>query len=114
MTFDTFSCSVFIHIEVITKCQQKRKICNRISHIKASLLPRLIQPEFSACSIVLIVQFNPAIFQPAWLHSKSIEQEKSEFTGDLLTLRDFARFSNKTRSYLVQSDRFQLATSTAP
>ena len=93
---------------------KKIKFCSRFSQIKASLLPRLIQPEISACSNVLIGQFNLAIFQPAWLHSKSIEQEKSEFTGDLLTLRDFARFSNKTHSYLVRSDRFQLATSTAP
>ena len=74
----------------------------------------IFQPEISACSIVLIGQFNPAIFHPAWLHSNSIEQINSEFTGDLITLRDFARFSIETRSYLVQTDRFQLATSTAP
>ncbi len=74
----------------------------------------IFQPEISACSIKLIGQFNPAIFHPAWLHSKRIEQINSEFAGDFITLREFAQFSIENRSYLVQTDRFQLATSTAP
>ena len=72
------------------------------------------QREISSCSIVLLGQFNPAIFHPAWLESKGIEQEAPASDGDLLTHRDVANFSVDTRSYLVRSDRFQIETRSAP
>ena len=74
----------------------------------------LIQPEISSCSIVLVGQFNPAIFHPAWLHGKGIEPETSELNGDLISHRELTTFSIDTRSYFIRTDRFQLETSTAP
>ncbi len=74
----------------------------------------LIQPEISSCSIVLVGQFNPAIFHPAWLQGKDIEPETSEVNGDLLSHRDLTRFTIDTRSYFIRTDRFQLETLTAP
>lgn len=72
------------------------------------------QPEISACSIVLLGQFNPAIFHPAWLEARGIEPEVASLDGDLLTHRDLASFSIDTRSYLVRTDRFQIETLAAP
>ena len=72
------------------------------------------QPEISACSIVLLGQFNPAIFHPAWLEARGIEPEVGSSDGDLLSHRDIASFSIDTRSYLVRADRFQIETLTAP
>ena len=74
----------------------------------------LIQPEISACSIVLLGQFNPAIFHPAWLQSKAIEPELPETNSDLLTHRDVATFSIDTRTYHVRTDLFQVETLSAP
>ena len=58
--------------------------------------------------------FNPAIFHPAWLEAKQIEQEVASKDDDLLSHPDIARFSFDTRSYFVRSDRFQIETCTAP
>ena len=74
----------------------------------------LIQPEISACSIVLLGQFNPAIFHPSWLLSRGVELVESAAAGDLLTHQDVATFSFDTRNYLVRTDRFQIETSSAP
>ncbi len=35
------------------------------------------QPVSSSCSIVLLGQFNPAIFHPSWLEAKGIEKPES-------------------------------------
>ena len=72
------------------------------------------KPETSTCSIVLVGQFNPAIFHPAWLEGKGIEQEALDSDDDLLSHRDIAKFSIDTRSYLVRADRFQIETRSAP
>ncbi len=74
----------------------------------------LIQPEISSCSIVLVGQFNPAIFHPAWLQGKGIEPDTSEVNGDLLSHRELTSFTIDTRSYFIRTDRFQLETLTAP
>lgn len=74
----------------------------------------LISPDISGCSIVFLGKFNPAIFHPAWLHSKGIELDDSELPRDILTSRDFAQFSIDTRTYSVQTDRFQVETLAAP
>lgn len=73
-----------------------------------------ITPEISACSVALLGQFNPAIFHPAWLHGKGIEEEASQINGEVLTHGQIAQFSIDTRSYFVQPERFQLETVTAP
>lgn len=73
-----------------------------------------ITPEISGCSVVLLGQFNPAIFHPAWLYGKGIEEETSEDNGEVLTHRQIAQFSIDTRSYIIRPERFQLETVTAP
>ncbi|MYB34108.1 MAG: hypothetical protein F4X92_03065 [Gammaproteobacteria bacterium] len=73
------------------------------------------QPESIACSIVLLGQFNPAIFHPAWLEAKGIETlGTAAYDGDLLTHRDVASFSIDDRSYHVRPDRFQIETPAPP
>ncbi|MCY3768619.1 MAG: hypothetical protein OXG56_04525 [Gammaproteobacteria bacterium] len=72
------------------------------------------QPEISACSIVLLGKFNPAIFHPAWLEAKNIEPGVASVDGNLLTHQDMASFSIDTRSYRVRTDRFQIKTYVAP
>ncbi len=73
-----------------------------------------IQPEISTCSIVLLGQFNPAIFQPEWLKAMNIESENTNPESDLIIHNEIANFSIDTRSYLVQPTRFKIATDTAP
>lgn len=74
------------------------------------------EPEHSGCSIVLLGQFNPAIFQPAWLKELTIEPGASADQIDLkLIHRDLASFSiENTRSYHVEKERFQLETASGP
>ena len=74
----------------------------------------LIPPDISACSIVLLGQFNPAIFHPAWLQSKNIEQKQASTEGDLIAHRDVASFTIDARTYLIRTDRFQLETRSLP
>lgn len=74
----------------------------------------VISADISGCSIVFLGKFNPAIFHPAWLHSKGIEVDESELSGDVLTSRDFTQFSLDTRTYSVQADRFHVETLAAP
>ena len=74
----------------------------------------LIPPDISACSIVLLGQFNPAIFHPVWLQSKEIEDEASSSDGELLTHRDIATFTIAARTYLIRADRFQIETHSIP
>lgn len=74
----------------------------------------LIPPDISACSIVLLGQFNPAIFHPAWLQSKNIEHQDSSPDGPLLAHQDVATFMIDARTYFVRTDRFQLETRSIP
>ena len=74
----------------------------------------LIPPDISTCSIVLLGQFNPAIFHPAWLQGKKIEEEDSSLDSELLTHRDIATFTIDARTYLVRTDRFQIETRSIP
>ena len=74
----------------------------------------LIHPDISACSIILIGQFNPAIFHPAWLQSKNIEHQDASSDGDLIVHRDVASFTIDARTYSVRTDRFQIETRSIP
>jgi len=74
----------------------------------------LIPPDISACSIVLVGQFNPAIFHPAWLQSKNIEHPDSSHDDDLLVHQDVATFTIDAHTYLIRHDRFQLETRSIP
>lgn len=76
----------------------------------------IIQPEISTCSIVLVGQFNPAIFHPAWLKARDIEPEYSQVddNSNFSFLNKVAQFTIDTRSYVIQEDRFQIETTTAP
>jgi len=73
-----------------------------------------ISPDISSCSIVFLGKFNPAIFHPAWLHSKGIEVDEPELSDNIITSRDFTQFSIDSRIYRFQTDRFQVETPTAP
>ena len=74
----------------------------------------LIPPDISACSIVLLGQFNPAIFHPAWLQSKNIAHQDSSPDDPLLAHQDVATFMIDARTYFVRTDRFQLETRSIP
>ncbi len=74
----------------------------------------LIPPDISACSIVLLGKFNPAIFHPAWLQSKNIEHQDSSPDGDLLVHQDVTTFTIDAHTYLIRNDRFQLETRSIP
>ena len=75
----------------------------------------LIQPEISGCSIVLVGQFNPAIFHPAWFKDKNIEPNVQESEAKVQVVHnDVSNFSIDTRNYFIQRDRFRLETSSAP
>ena len=75
----------------------------------------LITPEISACSIVMLGEFNPAIFHPAWLKANSIEHNiDDEVVSIDIVHRDVSIFRIDTRFYNVQLDRFSLETTTAP
>lgn len=76
----------------------------------------IIQPDISTCSIVLVGQFNPAIFHPAWLKAKDIEPEYSQVDNksNFSFLNKIAQFTIDTRKYYIRENRFQIETTTAP
>ena len=75
----------------------------------------IIQPEISGCSIVLVGQFNPAIFHPAWFKDKNVEPNIQESEIKLQVVHnDVSNFSIDTRKYHVQRDSFRIETSSAP
>ena len=76
----------------------------------------MIDPEISTCSIVLVGQFNPAIFHPAWLKARDIEPEYSQVddNSNFSFLDKIAQFTIDTRSYNIRENRFQIITTTAP
>lgn len=74
-----------------------------------------IQPEISGCSIVLVGQFNPSIFQPAWLLSHQIERDvDDESVKTEIVHPDVSRFSFENRAYTIDQNRFQIQTTVAP
>ncbi|SHE36079.1 hypothetical protein SAMN05444339_101151 [Loktanella atrilutea] len=74
-----------------------------------------IEPEISGVSIVLIGNFNPAIFHPSWLMANGIEPEVDTDRIDLeVCHKDVSRFSIDGTHYFVDQDRFQIQTSSAP
>ncbi len=73
-----------------------------------------VSPSISNCSIVLVGQFNPAIFHPAWLQAKGIETEGMSTDTNTLITAELANFSIHDRSYHIRTDRFQIDTLIAP
>ena len=75
----------------------------------------LINPEISDCSIVMVGEFNPAIFHPAWLKANKIENDVSdEVTQVDIVHGDIAMFRIDTRYYKIENNRFSLEVTTAP
>ncbi len=75
----------------------------------------LIEPEITGCSIVMLGDFNPAIFQPSWLEAHGIEPNIVEADSNIEVIhRDITRFRIETRNYSIEPERFSLATTTAP
>lgn len=74
-----------------------------------------IEPEMSGCSVVMLGDFNPAIFHPSWLHAAGIEGDISEEITELqVVIREISSFRIDSRTYNVMPERFVLETSTAP
>jgi hypothetical protein len=74
-----------------------------------------IQPEVSGCSIVLLGQFNPSIFHPAWLLAHGVEQDvPDDNVKTEIVHQDISRFSFDSRAYTVDQNRFQIQTAVAP
>ncbi len=73
------------------------------------------EPELSACSIVLVGDFNPAIFHPAWFKARNIYPGADDVIEDVrLVHRDIAAFSIEADSYHVEKERFAIETTSAP
>lgn len=74
-----------------------------------------IAPEISGVSIVILGNFNPAIFQPAWLVRSGIEQDLDD---DLIKIelihKEVAQFAIDKTAYIIDSERFQISTTSAP
>ena len=74
-----------------------------------------IQPEISGASIVLLGNFNPAIFSPAWFDLHDILPENVAETADVQIISpSFTSFSTEWLYLQVTADRFQLQTEQDP
>jgi hypothetical protein len=74
-----------------------------------------IDPEISGASIVLVGDFNPAIFHPAWLFANGVEDKVPEELVKVdVCHKDISRFVVSNTGYLVDADRFQIQTAVAP
>lgn len=72
-----------------------------------------IEPEISGCSIVLVGDFNPVIFQPAWLAAHDIDGSGEAVSVQIIH-RDICQFTIETRNYFVEKDRLIVETMSAP
>jgi hypothetical protein len=75
----------------------------------------LIEPEFEDAGIVLIGDFNPAIFNPDWLLlNKLVGSEATNQSVIDIVHPDLAQFRVGTLELVVQRNRFQITTRVAP
>ena len=74
-----------------------------------------INPDITACSIVLLGQFNPAIFHPAWLRAKGIEPDISGENAQVNIIHPtVANFVVNGRGYSIEQGRFHIGTQSGP
>ena len=74
-----------------------------------------IDPEIAGVSIVLLGNFNPAIFTPAWFVLQGLLPEGTIDTAEInIVHADVTQFNTDWLSLNVTSDRFQVDTLQAP
>ncbi len=74
-----------------------------------------IEPEISDVSIVLVGNFNPAIFTPAWFALHDLLPEGAAENADLqIASPQVTAFSTEWLHFNATVDRFQAATQLAP
>ncbi|MCE6957598.1 hypothetical protein LAZ40_00735 [Cereibacter sphaeroides] len=74
-----------------------------------------IEPDISGSSIVMVGDFNPAIFHPEWMFSHGVEDSVPDDQVNLdVCHRDVSRFLISDTAYYVDVDRFQIQTAVAP
>jgi len=74
-----------------------------------------IEPKIGGCSIVLLGNFNPAIFSPAWFaRYEVVSATEAEAAEIVISLPDFTRFQVGTKMITVDPKRFAVETTQAP
>lgn len=73
------------------------------------------EPVVSGCSIVMVGDFNPAIFHPSWLHEYGVEGDIAEDRTRVdVVHQDITSFKVDARSYTIRKGSFTVETRTAP
>lgn len=68
--------------------------------------------EIEGVSIVLVGNFNPKIFQPAWFsHHDLIRKQEAETADNVVVLDRITNFNTEWLSLQVTTERFEAATS---
>jgi hypothetical protein len=74
-----------------------------------------IEPEVGAVSVVLLGNFNPAIFTPAWFAKWSLLSENEVAEAKIEVVHpEITAFTAGTKRITVQADRFTVESSEAP
>ncbi|HAB15369.1 MAG TPA: hypothetical protein PLX89_08235 [Verrucomicrobiota bacterium] len=70
-----------------------------------------LKPEIESVTVVLVGDFNPAIFHPAWFaHQKLIQQEEADRASVKIVSPDLSVFSIGWLALEVVSERFAVQT----
>jgi len=70
-----------------------------------------VSPEYDALFLVLVGNFNPPIFQPAWLSRHGIVSEVEEEAAQIEIIRtEIASYTLGPFKFSVQPERFQVET----
>ena len=76
---------------------------------------RLIEPEISSASIVLVGAFNPRIFNPDWFVVNEILGKSVAATATIeVIVAEIAKIEFETMTLTVQNNRFQIETNQSP
>jgi hypothetical protein len=70
-----------------------------------------LRPQLEGAAIVLVGNFNPPIFQPAWFAAKKLLPDAEvEEAADVMITSDIASFTAEWLTVQVMQQRFQAAT----
>ena len=74
-----------------------------------------LNPEIAACNIVLVGQFNPAIFHPAWLLKEGLISEEENDDAEVAIVHpDICQFSVANLNITIEPQRAVIETQIAP
>ncbi|MDO9426037.1 MAG: hypothetical protein Q7T93_04330 [Methylobacterium sp.] len=74
-----------------------------------------IEPEFGGLSIILVGNFNPAIFSPQWFARCGIVSDIEAEEAELGVIHpEIAAFNIGGKSFQIETNRFSIDTSEAP